>query len=182
MKIVNDEYLRKIKENGKYKDTSNDSLSFSSSEDLEKLAEYDKLKSKVLKYVIFKKRSEYEVRQKFQDTIDRDTLDSIITTLKENAYIDDMNYIKRSINEFMALRNLSCYEISNKLFAKGISKDLIEDYMYKNREEMKEYELKSCKNIILKKVSSKDEQEIINYLYKKGYKSDIIRQAIEELK
>ena len=182
MKIVNDDYLRKIKENGKYKDTSNDSLSFSSLEDLEKLEEYDKLKSTVLKYVIFKKRTEYEVRQKFQDTIDSETLDSIITTLKENNYIDDTIYIKKAINEFIALRNLSCYEISNKLYAKGIKRDLIDDYMSQNRDEMREYELQSCKNIILKKVSSKSEEELINFLYKKGYKSDIIRQAIEELK
>ena len=36
------------------------------------LEEYDKQKTKVLKYIIYKKRTEREVRQKFENTIEQD--------------------------------------------------------------------------------------------------------------
>ena len=51
------------------------------------IEEFDKQKTKVLKYIIFKKRTEYEVRQKFQKTVEKDLLEDIIQDLKENKYI-----------------------------------------------------------------------------------------------
>ncbi len=45
--------------------------------------EFDKLKTKVLKYIIYKKRSEHEVRNKFQKTISEEMLDDIIEYLKD---------------------------------------------------------------------------------------------------
>ena len=56
------------------------------------IEEFDKQKTKVLKYIIFKKRTEYEVRQKFQKTVEKDLLEDIIQDLKENKYI---NYIQK---------------------------------------------------------------------------------------
>ena len=50
--------------------------------DFEKLEEYDKNKTKVLKYVIYKKRSENEIRRKFQNDIDSNMLEDIIEELK----------------------------------------------------------------------------------------------------
>ena len=54
----------------------------------EELQEYDKNKTKVLKYVIYKKRTEQEIRQKFEKDIDYTMLDKIVEELKENQYID----------------------------------------------------------------------------------------------
>ena len=45
---------------------------------LDYVEEYDKLKTKVLKYIIYKKRTEKEIRQKFSKTIDEDILEDII--------------------------------------------------------------------------------------------------------
>ena len=65
---------------------------------LDYVEEYDKLKTKVLKYIIYKKRTEKEIRQKFSKTIDEDILEDIIDELKENGYIDDLNCcFKKSI-------------------------------------------------------------------------------------
>lgn len=138
------------------------------------LEEFDNAKTKVLKYVLYKKRSENEIRTKFALTIEENLLDDVIEYLKEAKYIDDTVYIERTINEIMALRNLSMKEIKYKLLAKGLNKSLIEDYFYEHKEELEEYEKKSAENIIYKKSSSMDKEEIRNYLLKKGYKSDII--------
>lgn len=83
------------------------------------IEEYDKEKSKVLKYVLYKKRSKKEVQNKFYNAIENEMLHDIIEELEENGYIDDNNYIERAINEFMALNNLSLKEVRYKLMSKG---------------------------------------------------------------
>ena len=66
--------------------------------------EFDKLKTKVLKYILFKKRTEQEVRQKFRED-SGEMLDDVIEELKELNYINDENYIQRAVNEFVNKRN-----------------------------------------------------------------------------
>lgn len=139
--------------------------------------EFDKEKTKVLKYVLYQKRSEYEIRNKFSKTIEENLLDDIIEYLKEAKYIDDNLYIEKSINNFIALKNLSIKEITYKLLSKGLNKNDIEDYIYKNKEELEQYEIKSASNIIYKKSTTMDEEEIKNYLIKKGYKIENIEEA-----
>ncbi len=144
------------------------------------IEEFDKQKTKVLKYVIYKKRSENEIRTKFKNAIEEDLLEDIIEYLKEASYIDDRDYINKTINNFKVLKNLSKFEIRYKLMAKGIKKNDIDDYFYENKEELNEYEIKSASNIIIKKKREMDIDEIKQYLLKKGYNSDNIREAIEE--
>ena len=42
------------------------------------------------------------------------------------------------------------YNIAKKLIAKGIDKNMLEEYIYNHKEEMNEYEKKSIQKIILK--------------------------------
>ena len=72
----------------------------------------------------------------------------------------------------MILKNLSIKEIRYKLLAKGLDKGQIEDYIYSHKDELEEYEVKSARNIIYKKSSFMDEQQLKEYLLKKGYKID----------
>ena len=146
--------------------------------DFEKLEEYDRNKTKVLKYVIYKKRSVSEIKRKFQNDIDSNMLDDIIEELKENNYISDEQYIERAVNEFMALKNLSLKQIKYKLQSKGIDNNLIEDYFSANREDLNEYEIKSAGNIINKKYDEPAE-EIIQNLLKKGFDYDNVKEALE---
>ena len=148
---------------------------------LEEFEKLDKLKTKVIKYIMYKKRTEQEVRRKFSDIDDQELLDDVIEDLKENGYINDNNYIERSVSEFINIRNLSLKELKYKLLSKGLNKDLIDEYFYNNIDKLEEYEINSAKNIIIKRSNNSEEQEIIQYLLKKGYKSDLIRTAIQEL-
>lgn len=141
--------------------------------------DFDNAKTKVLKFVLYKKRSEYEIRNKFSKVIEENLLDDVIEYLKEAEYIDDTVYIQKTVNNFIALKNLSMKEIKYKLLAKGLNKDLIEDYFYANKEELEEYERKSAQNIIYKKSSDMEDEEIKNYLLKKGYSSDNIKDLMD---
>lgn len=142
---------------------------------------FDEQKSKILKYILYKKRTENEVRKKFENVIDEYMLDDIIEYLKEAKYIDDKQYIEKKINNFQILKNLSLVEVKNKLITKGIKKDDIEDYFYENKEKLENYEIKSVKNIIQKKQKDMEFDKIKLYLLKKGYKLDSINLAMEEL-
>ena len=144
------------------------------------IEEFDKAKTKVMNYIMYKKRTEYEVRNKFSKTLEENLLNDIIEYIKEAGYLSDEAYIEKVLLEFKALNNLSRKEIKYKLYSKGIENSLIEDYFTENAEELYEYELKSAKNIVIKKQSTMEEEEIENYLRKKGYREDIINQAIKD--
>ena len=124
----------------------------------------------MLNYIVYKKRTEQEVRNKFSRIIDESMLEDIIEYLKEAKYIDDKEYIRKAVNNFIALKNLSVRELKYKLMAKGLNKNDIEDYIYENKEELDEYERKSMENIIYKKSASMEHDEIKQYLMKKGFR------------
>lgn len=142
--------------------------------------EFDKGKTKVLRYILYKKRTEQEVRTKFQKDIEENMLEDIIEYLKEAGYINDKEYIEKTVNNFMILKNMSIKEIKYKLMSKGLNKNDIDDYIYENKEELEEYETKSARNIIYKKSTSMEQEEIVQFLLKKGYKKDNINNAMEE--
>lgn len=143
--------------------------------DLERLAKIDKLKTKMLKYIFYKKRTEKEIWEKFKNE-DSDILEETIENLKEIGYINDSEYIEKFIHEAVALKNLSIFELKYKLYSKGISENLIEDYITKNSEMLEDYELLSARNIREKKKNIQELEDTITYLKKKRYKSDTIRK------
>ena len=143
--------------------------------------EFDKQKTKVLKYVLYKKRTEKEIKLKFGNSIEENMLDDIIEELKENNYVSDENYVKRAVAEYIALKNLSIKELKYKLSSKGISMGLIEEYISNNEEEIEKYEKKSAENIVMKKSVNMDETDIRDYLIKKGYKEENIKEALSKI-
>lgn len=146
---------------------------------MNELEEFDRLKTKVLKYILYKKRSEAEIRRKFLEN-SGEMLDEVINNLKENGYINDKIYIQRAIMEFQNLKNMSIKEIEYKLITKGIKKDDIDSYICQNKEELLEYEIQSAQNIFIKKEQIMENEEIVQYLRKKGYLNESINIAQEQ--
>ena len=140
--------------------------------DIEKMKEFDAQKTKVFKYITYKKRTEQEVRNKFKGQIEEQMLEEIIDYLKEAKYLDDYDFIERQVREYMNLKTMSIVEMKYKLATKGLDRKLIEKYIDTNYEELKEYEQRCIEKIKNKKSGTMEEQEIAQYLYKKGYKCD----------
>ena len=82
------------------------------------IQEFDNIKTKMLKYIMYKKRTEKEVRQKFSSSVDEILLDDVIENLKELGYINDLRYVERAVNEFVAINTLSIREIEYKLYSR----------------------------------------------------------------
>lgn len=139
------------------------------------IQEFDNIKTKMLKYIMYKKRTEKEVRQKFSSSVDEILLDDVIENLKELGYINDLRYVERAVNEFVAINTLSIRAIEYKLYSKGISSNIIEQYINNNLETLEEYEQQCAQKIYYKKQASMENDEIVNFLRKKGYSSETIR-------
>ena len=77
--------------------------------------DFDREKTRVLKYILYKKRTEQEIRNKYSQTIEENLLEDIIEYLKEAQYINDRDYIEKTVNNFKVLKNLSIREIQYKL-------------------------------------------------------------------
>lgn len=141
----------------------------------EEAEKIDKLRSKILKYILYKKRTEQEVRQKFSEE-EECAVEDAIEYFKELGYIDDLNYVERSVQEFINLKSLSMKEISYKLCQKGVSKNVVEEYLQQHEDELLEYEMKSAQKIWNKKKHDSEENEIKEFLYKKGYRQETIKE------
>ena len=137
---------------------------------IEKLKEFDAQKTKVFKYITYKKRTEQEVRNKFRGQIEEQMLDEIIEYLKEAKYLDDEDFIEKQVREYTNLKTMSIKELKYKLYAKGLDRKLVEQYIEEHYDELKEYEKKCIEKIRNKRVG--DTEEINQYLYRKGYKCD----------
>lgn len=140
--------------------------------------EFDENKTQVMKYILYKKRTESEVRKKFCHTIEENMLEDIIEYVKDAGYINDKEYIKKLVNEYIALKCISIREIKNKIYEKGIYADDIEDYLYENREILSEYELNSAKKLADKK-KSMEPQKLKSYLINKGFDMDTVNKVMK---
>ena len=126
--------------------------------------EFDAKKTQVLKYILYKKRTESEVRTKFCNSIDENMLEDIIEYLKNAGYINDEEYIEKLVREYMNLKHMYA--------------DLIENYISNNREVLEEYELKSAKRLAEKK-GEKEPEKLQRYLINKGFDSDVVQKILK---
>ena len=148
--------------------------------DLEYLKELDRCKTRLLKYIVYKKRTKAEIKTKFVKDFNENVLDDAISELEEKGYINDENYIERAVNEFIAIKTLSINEIKYKLKTKGLASSQIDNYIQNHYESLIEYEKKSAKKISVK-YQGLEQIKLIAYLKKKGYQSESIKQALEVL-
>lgn len=180
-KSTNNDFKLNDETDSNFNFNTNDANSLNEAKfDIQALKEIDRCKTRLLKYITYKKRTKEEVKNKFSKEFDEELLDNVINELEEKGYINDDDYIKRSINEFIAIKTLSIKEIKYKLISKGIKTKKIDDYIDKHCDEMNQYEKKSAKKIATKK-QNLDNIQIKQYLLKKGYKTENINNAIENL-
>lgn len=138
--------------------------------------EFDKLKTKILKYILYKPKTEYEVRNKFSDKYDKVVLEDVIKWLKKEKYIDDNENINLIIADYLENKNFSVKELIYNLNLKGISDEKIEEYCTLNKINLDLYEYNSAENIVQKKSNLLNKEQIKKYLLNKGYSYDIIKK------
>lgn len=138
---------------------------------------------KLMKYVIFKKRTEKEVRKKCENLeYTSEYIEEIIEYLSENLYINDKKYVEKYIQNVMRLKNASIYEIKIDLIKRGVPEEYIEEYINNNIDELEEFEKQSAVKLVNKKIKGAEIDKVKRYLISKGYSYGSISNAIDNLK
>ena len=138
------------------------------------------LDNKLMKYVLFKKRTEKEVRQKCKQLdYTEDYSDEIIEYLTEAGYINDEIYVQKYIQNVIKLKKCSVFEIKMDLMRRGIDDDLIEKYI---DDSLYEYEEECAIELAQKKYRSENDMDKVKkYLINKGYTRSNVSKAIDNL-
>lgn len=135
---------------------------------------------KLMRYVVFKKRTEMEIRQKCKRLeYNEEYIEEIIQYLSENEYIDDVKYVEKYINNILKLKKSSIFEMKMDLLRRGIKENYIDDYVESHQEELEKFEKDSAKQIVRKKMQITEIEKIKRYLKGKGYSYSSISEAID---
>lgn len=135
---------------------------------------------KLMRYVVFKKRTEMEIRQKCKRLeYNEEYIEEIIQYLSENEYIDDVKYVEKYINNILKLKKSSIFEMKMDLLRRGIKENYIDDYVESHQEELEKFEKDSAKQIVRKKIQITEIEKIKRYLKGKGYSYSSISEAID---
>ena len=136
--------------------------------------------NKLMKYVLFKKRTFEEVRLKCKQLNYTDEYsEEILDYLEEAGYINDDIYVQKYIQNVIKLKKSSAWEIKMDLLRRGINEDIIEKYI---TDEVYEHEKSSAVELAEKKYRADREiAKVKKYLMNKGYSHNSILNAIDKL-
>lgn len=144
---------------------------------------YDNFKSRIVRNLLLRLKTEKEVRDKYSRYDDSDLyLERAIEEIKEYGYIDDEKYARLYIQDAIILeKRNSIFELKQKLIQKGVSSNYIYQAISENEEELNELEQKVIKKILYNK-RKKEEDKVISYLYRKGFNTRNIQNAVADYK
>lgn len=150
---------------------------------LEEELRYDNFKSRIVRNLLLRLKTEKEVRDKYSRYDDSDLyLERAIEEIKEYGYIDDEKYARLYIQDAIILeKRNSIFELKQKLIQKGVSSNYIYQAISENEEELNELEQKVIKKILYNK-RKKEEDKVISYLYRKGFNTRNIQNAVADYK
>ena len=136
-------------------------------------------KNKAILYLQRMDRTEHEVRKKLErECFLPDIIEEVINYLREYTYIDNVRYIENFI--YTKRKSYSTKWIEMRLLQKGIKREDIQLYMDKDFEEDEAIQKAIYKKVRGKTVLSREEyNKIYAYLYRKGFKANSIRKAMD---
>ena len=143
-------------------------------------------------YILSKySKTEKELRDKLKSgkKYDDETIDKTIEFLKKHKYIDDEAFVKRYFE--IHKNNNSYRQMKNKLFIKGIKKDLIDKILLDEFNDEKIDESNTIKKLLLKKYPNyykekdnmdiKEKNKVFSYLARKGFSYEDISMVLREI-
>lgn len=157
--------------------------------DLETESQFGKLYTRTLEYCMLRPHSGKEVRdylfRKTRDTrtktgavkkgVSRELTDRVFRRLVEKGHIDDEKFTRYWIENRHLKKGVSQRKLQAELRAKGIDLSMIEQLLSQS-ERADEDELQK---VIAKKLSRyPDEQKLIQYLIRQGFRYDDVKEAL----
>jgi len=146
-----------------------------------KTKEFIEAKTNAVKYIMYKPRTQYEVKNKLLKLeYDEELIEEVINELLLLEYLNDNLYAEKFIRNSQSIKPMSKNMIKYKLKEKGISDDIIQNVLRDN--EIDEIEL--ARDLFFKKTKGKplDEKElnkVKGFLARKGFSLSIINKVVK---
>ena len=147
-------------------------------------SDIERAKLKAIKFVLGKFKTKMEVRKKLNKEFDNDIIDEVLNFLEKNSYVDDRNYAIYFIEDKQKLNGYGKNKIKSLLIQKGISKQIIDEFIFDEDNEFENALKMGVKKLNLLKNEEnrfKKKQKIINYLAYRGFSFDIIQKVLGEI-
>ncbi len=171
----------------------NHNLLFHKEIDSELFSQIDKENSyyynyyKVLKYVLYKMRSRYEIEEYMtKQDISIEDQNKILEKLEKNNLLNDSLFIKSFISDKVHLSNDGPNKIKNELLKYKMEESEIEEILQEYDDKIFEEKLEK---LIQKKMACNKtksifamKQKLLNYLINLGYDYDLIIQKLDHMK
>jgi len=147
-------------------------------------SDIERAKLKAIKFVLGKFKTKMEVRKKLNKEFDNDIIDEVLNFLEKKSYVDDRNYAIYFIEDKQKLNGYGKNKIKSLLIQKGISKQIIDEFIFDEDNEFENALKMGIKKLNLLKNEEnrfKKKQKIINYLAYRGFSFDIIQKVLGEI-
>lgn len=159
---------------------------------LEEESQYGKLYTRSLEYVLTRPRSQREMRdylyRKTRDTPNKmggmkkgvsvQLTERVFDRLLEKNYLDDEKFARFWVENRNMRKGSSMRKLQSELSAKGVASEIIASVL----EQSDRTDLVELQKIILKKAARyTDEQKLIAYLARQGFRYDDIKEALTTL-
>ncbi|KAA1037673.1 recombination regulator RecX [Macrococcus equipercicus] len=149
--------------------------------------DYRRAINRAIGYLSFKKRTEKEIRDYLlKDEVPEETVSQVLKYCYDNGYINHDDYARSLMNTMINTTDKGPDIFKQKLFEKGIERDLIDAYYEYYTEQMDEERMTGLIQKQLDKHARKSskrlaEQKTIQTLVQKGYNLNIIIPYMKEI-
>lgn len=152
-------------------------LSGSELDSLKQESEVGKMYDKTLNLLSFRLRSEYELRDYLKRKQQSPAIiEIILNRLSKLGYVDDKQFASRWVENRRLLKPTSSLKLKSELKQKRIANDIIDDVLQDDTTDEQEI----LKQLIERKSKHyPDQQKLMAYLARQGFRYDDIKQALK---
>lgn len=144
------------------------------------------IKHRAYNYLSRRSHSEFELVNKLkQKGYDQDLISPIIEELKENKYLDDLEFSREFTSENIRKKRWGKHKLKSELIKRHIERDTISTVIAENFNPENEAEnalalgAKKLKLLMVKTLTKeKIEQKLYSYLNSKGFEFDVIQKVV----
>ena len=143
------------------------------------------VQQKAYDYALFllgiKLRTEGELREKLKvKNYKSQVIDEVIVQLKENRYINDLNYAEVYLENLKKYKTFGFYGIKKKLMEKRLPSEIIENVLNEGLSEEEETKIakRFLKNLDVVGLSYEEKQKFAQKLKSRGFRGSIMAKLL----
>jgi regulatory protein len=144
-------------------------------------SEFGKIYDRTLMWLGLRPRSEWEIDEYLRRKTDQvEVRDEIKQNIADINLIDDQRFAESWVASRRSLKNVSRYRLTQELRQKRIDQSIIDRVLTQDETT----DIETLKKLVVKKSAQsryKDEDKLIAYLARQGFRYDDIKQAISQL-